>query len=78
MHIVSLSQHLSSSYSFLLISLQTGIFVAIPSLDIPCCMFQKGVGAVPPTFLQGFNYSGFNDSLPGISFPLIPLLSKKR
>eukprot|EP00026_Physarum_polycephalum_P017601 Phypoly_transcript_18876.p1 GENE.Phypoly_transcript_18876~~Phypoly_transcript_18876.p1 ORF type:complete len:243 (+),score=36.22 Phypoly_transcript_18876:62-730(+) len=41
-----------------------GIFVAIPSLDIPCCMFQQGVGVVPPTFLQGFNYSGYNDTVP--------------
>eukprot|EP01113_Clastostelium_recurvatum_P005701 TRINITY_DN1254_c0_g1_i1.p1 TRINITY_DN1254_c0_g1~~TRINITY_DN1254_c0_g1_i1.p1 ORF type:complete len:233 (-),score=62.08 TRINITY_DN1254_c0_g1_i1:38-736(-) len=41
-----------------------GIFASIPSLNIPCCTFVANVGAVPPTFLQGFNYTGVNQTVP--------------
>jgi len=42
----------------------TGIYVSFPSLGIPCCQYVDGVGAVPPTFLQGFTYSGHNETVP--------------
>jgi len=41
-----------------------GIYVSMPDLDISCCLYVDGVGAVPPTFLQGFDYSGHNDTVP--------------
>eukprot|EP00026_Physarum_polycephalum_P017056 Phypoly_transcript_18141.p1 GENE.Phypoly_transcript_18141~~Phypoly_transcript_18141.p1 ORF type:complete len:223 (+),score=24.23 Phypoly_transcript_18141:97-765(+) len=40
-----------------------GIYVSMPTINIPCCLFVPDVGAVPPTFLQGFTYSGYNDTV---------------
>ncbi|KJE89608.1 hypothetical protein CAOG_01043 [Capsaspora owczarzaki ATCC 30864] len=34
------------------------IYLASPANGIDCCLFQDGVGTVPPNFLGGFNYSG--------------------
>eukprot|EP01121_Diplochlamys_sp_Union-15-3_P014514 TRINITY_DN462_c0_g1_i1.p1 TRINITY_DN462_c0_g1~~TRINITY_DN462_c0_g1_i1.p1 ORF type:complete len:251 (-),score=43.91 TRINITY_DN462_c0_g1_i1:78-791(-) len=36
-----------------------GIYVYFPALYI-CCLAFPGIGSVPPTFLQGFNYSGYD------------------
>jgi len=41
-----------------------GIFVSFPTLNITCCSYVPGVGAVPPDFLRGFNYSGHIESVP--------------
>ena len=41
-----------------------GIYLSQPSHAIPCCTFVKGVGAVPPTFLQAYTYKGTNISAP--------------
>jgi len=43
-----------------------GIYASFPTLKIPCCLYVEGVGAVPPTFLQGFTYSGHNDTVPDL------------
>jgi len=28
-------------------------------MKVPCCLLIPGVGSLPPNFLQGFNYSGY-------------------
>ena len=33
------------------------IYFSQPSLGVECCQLFAGVGPVPPTFLQGFNYT---------------------
>ena len=42
----------------------TGIYLSQPAHDIDCCTFVKGVGAVPPTFLQAYTYKGTNVMKP--------------
>jgi len=37
-----------------------GTFLFVPDAGIDCCLWFPGVGSVPPQFLQGFNYSGFD------------------
>jgi len=41
---------------------QTAVYVVAPSIGIDCCTLAAGVGPVPPTFLQGFNYSSVEDA----------------
>jgi len=41
-----------------------GIFLSLPADKIDCCLFVDGVGAVPPNFLRGFNYSQKNETVP--------------
>lgn len=35
----------------------SGVYVSAPKIDLDCCTLFAGVGAVPPNFLQGFNFS---------------------
>ena len=41
-----------------------GIYLAQPAHDIDCCLFQAGVGAVPPQFLRAYTYKGTNQTAP--------------
>eukprot|EP00744_Colponema_vietnamica_P020028 GILI01028412.1.p2 GENE.GILI01028412.1~~GILI01028412.1.p2 ORF type:complete len:230 (-),score=44.61 GILI01028412.1:32-694(-) len=34
-----------------------GVVLVAPEAGVDCCTFVSGVGAVPPTFLQAFNFS---------------------
>jgi len=34
-----------------------GTYMSQPALNLPCCSYFPGVGAVPPTFLQGFTFN---------------------
>ena len=43
-----------------------GIFFMQPARSIECCTFVKGVGAVPPAFLQAYTYQGTNKSAPDL------------
>jgi len=37
-----------------------GAYMYLPNVSDTCCLLFPGVGSVPPNFLAGFNYSGFN------------------
>jgi len=42
---------------------QQGTYLYLPGTGL-CCEAFPGVGSVPPTFLQGFNYSGLQQIVP--------------
>lgn len=39
-----------------------GVFVSAPAIGLDCCTLAAGVGAIPPAFLSGFNFSSIESA----------------